>query len=88
MGYRSLSRFRLLIKNNLTHIHSVRLRGVGGRSEIFITEVRTLLNKASIPFFSSVLIPIITQYQYRVYIIMLAKARQRERKDRAQVRAA
>ena len=52
--HRALSSFLLLIKNNLTHIHTVKLKGIGGKSEIFITEARAIFSKSGVRFFASV----------------------------------
>ena len=53
--YRSISSFLLLIKNNLTHIHPVKLKGIGGKSEISIIEARILFQKDGIRYFNSVI---------------------------------
>jgi len=54
--YRMLSNFLLLIKNNLTHIQPMKLKGIGGKSEILITEARILFSKGGVRFFSSVIL--------------------------------
>lgn len=57
--YRALSSFLLLIKNNLTHIYPIKLKGIGGKSDIHIDEIRIPLKQGSINFFALVKIIIL-----------------------------
>ena len=52
--YKASASFLLIIKNNLTHIYPVKLKGIGGKSEVLITESRIPLEKAGIHYFVSV----------------------------------
>lgn len=52
--YRTPTTFLLLIKNNLTRIHPVKLKGIGGKSDVLITESRVLLNKSGIKYYAFV----------------------------------
>lgn len=54
--YKSLSTLSLYIKNNLTFLYPLKLRGIGGKGDIIVSETRLLISRGKFKFSLAVII--------------------------------
>ncbi len=53
--YKATSTLSLYIKNNLTILYPIKLKGIGGKGEIIVAETRLLINRGDFNFIIAVI---------------------------------